>query len=369
MRQVDRLFDYQNKCIVLKQIQSNKVNRYRILGNIQKFLTVFVSAFITFLGFSGTEKVSKYIEEIFRTPVSLILLELIFNSLIFILFLSTLTHLLFQFDNKQKEAEKSIILLTALQNEIENYLKDFTEGNKTYISVVAEKYEQLIHTLPSNSDNDFLKAKKDLHKKEKEKEQLKKRISYPLDYENLSERELKKALIKTIESDVYTKNIIDFVYNQSKNFYVGGGIIRNLVWDKQHKYKILTPLDDIDIIYFDRTNTSKQKDEEWEKKLRSLLPNIDWSVKNQARMHTINNDSEYTNIDEAVSKWPETASAILVKKDCFGHYKIIAPHGFKDLFALYLRPTPAFENKKSRIIDRCNDKKWKEKWPNLRIDL
>ena len=366
---MDRLFDYQRKCIVLKQIQSNKVSHYKALGNIQKFLTVFVSAFITFLGFSGTEKVSKYIEEIFKTTVSLTLLELIFNSLIFILFLSTLTHLLFQFDTKQKEAEKSIILLTTLQNEIENYQKNFKEENQAFINVVAEKYEQLIHTLPSNSDRDFIKAKKDLHKKEIEKEKLSKPISYPLDCESLSERELKMILIKTIKSDEYTKHIIDFVCSQSKNFYVGGGIIRNLIWDKQHKYKIQTPLDDIDIIYFDKSDISKQKDEEWEKKISSLLPNIDWSVKNQARMHTVNNDAEYKNITEAVSKWPETASAILVKKDCFGCYKIIAPHGYKDLFSLYLRPTPTFKNKTSRIVDRCKAKKWKEKWPNLKIDL
>lgn len=366
---MDRLFDYQNKCVVLKQIQSNKVSFYKKLGSIQKFLTVFVSAFITFLGFSGTEKISTYIEEIFKTPVSLILLELIFNLLIFILFLSTLTHLLFQFDTKQKEAEKSIILLTALQNEIENHQKSFEKENPEFVNIISEKYEQLIHTLPPNSDRDYLKAKKDLQKKEKEKEKLAKPISYPLDCESLSERELKKALIKTIESDEYTKHIIDFIYSQSKDFYVGGGIIRNLIWDRQHRYKIQTPLDDIDIIYFNQSDTSKQKDEEWEKKISGLLPNIQWSVKNQARMHIINNDSEYEDITEAVSKWPETASAILIKKDFFGNYKIIAPHGFKDLFSLYLRPTPAFKSKTNRIIDRCNTKKWKEKWPNLRIDL
>lgn len=366
---MDRLYDYQRKCIVLKQIQSNKVNFYKALGNVQKFLTVFVSAFITFLGFSGTEKISKYIQVLFKTDVSLITLELVFNTLIFILFLSTLTHLLFQFDTKQKDAEKSIILLTTLQNEIENYQKDFKDENSSYVNVVAEKYEQLIHTLPSNSDKDFIKAKKSLQKKEKEKSKLNNMITYPLDYDSLSERELKKALIKTIETDEYTRHIIDFVYDQSKNFYVGGGIIRNLIWDKQHKYKIQTPLDDIDLIYFDPTDISKQKDEEWEKKMKSILPNIEWSVKNQARMHTINNDEEYENITDAVSKWPETASAILVKKDFFGRYKIIAPHGLKDLFSLHLRPTPTFAHKTQRIIDRCESKKWKEKWPCLKIDL
>lgn len=366
---MDRLFDYQRKCIVLKQIQSNKVNLYRIFGNIQKFLTVFVSAFITFLGFSGTDKISKYIQELFKINISLISIELIFNLLIFILFLSTLTHLLFQFDNKQKDAEKSIILLTALQNEIENYQNNFNESSKSSINVVAEKYEQLIHTLPSNSDRDFLRAKKDLKRKEVEQAKIGKSASYPLDGESLTERELKKELIKIINADEYTRRIIDFVYELSNNFYVGGGIIRNLVWDRQHRYKIQTPLDDIDIIYFDKTNATKQHDDAIEKEIRFLLPNIDWSVKNQARMHAINGDSEYKDITDAVSKWPETASAILVKKDRFGKYKIIAPHGLKDLFALHIRPTPAFVNKTNRIYERCKSKKWKEKWPNLKIDL
>ncbi len=365
----DRLSDYQKKCIVLKQIQSNKIHKYVILGNIQKFLTVFVSAFITFLGFSGTEKIAQYIKALLGIDASPIVLEFIFNMLIFVLFLSTLTHLLFQFDNKQKDAEKSIILLSSLLNEIENYQKKFSKFNEDTVNIIAEKYEQLIHTIPSNSDKEFLKAKKKIQKKEFEKEKISKTYSYPVDCSSLSEKELQKELIKIIESDEYTKHIIDFVYDQSNNFYIGGGIIRNLIWDKQHHYRIKTPLDDIDIIYFDKNNTSKQADDAIEKNLKGILPNIDWSVKNQARMHTINNDEEYTDIVDAVSKWPETASAILIKRDLFGKYKIIAPHGLRDLFMLYVRPTPAFENKTERILERSQIKKWKEKWPNIRIDL
>ena len=366
---MDRLSDYQRKCIVLKQIQSNKIHKYSILGNIQKFLTVFVSAFITFLGFSGTEKISQYINALLGVDASPIILEFTFNILIFVLFLSTLMHLLFQFDNKQKDAEKSIILLSSLLNEIENYQKNFSETNHSYTNIIAEKYEQLIHTLPSNSDKEFLKAKKDLKDKEVNNEKNNNVFSYPSDCSSLSEKELQKILIKIIQSDEYTRHIIDFVYDQSKDFYIGGGIIRNLIWDKQHHYKIRTPLDDIDIVYFDKNNITKQADDAIEKKLKSILPNIDWSVRNQARMHTINNDEEYTDIVDAVSKWPETASAILIKKDRFGKYKIIAPHGLKDLFMLHVRPTPAFESKLARVVERSESKKWKEKWPNLWIDL
>jgi hypothetical protein len=325
------------------------------------------------LGFSGTEKITQYISALFDVNVSSIILEFTFNILIFVLFLSTLMHLLFQFDNKQKDAEKSIILLSSLLNEIENHQKNSDETNQSYVSIIAEKYEQLIHTLPSNSDKEFLKAKKDLRDKETYKEKINNTFAYLSDCSSLSEKELQKILIKIIQSDEYTKHIIDFVYDQSKDFYkdfyIGGGIIRNLVWDKQHHYKIRTPLDDIDIIYFDENNITKQADDAIEKKLKSILPNIDWSVRNQARMHTINNDEKYTDIVDAVSKWPETASAILIKKDRFGKYKIIAPHGLKDLFMLYVRPTPAFENKIQRVVERSQCKKWKEKWPNLRIDL
>ena len=51
------------------------------------------------------------------------------------------------------------------------------------------------------------------------------------------------------------------------------------------------------------------------KPLRSYLPTIPWSVKNQARMHIANNIPPYSSAVDAISKFPETATALGVKLD------------------------------------------------------
>ncbi|MRE47150.1 hypothetical protein GII66_24395, partial [Escherichia coli] len=47
-----------------------------------------------------------------------------------------------------------------------------------------------------------------------------------------------------------------------------------------------------------------------EDRLRQQLPSLDWSVKNQARMHQRNGDYPYTSTRNALLHWPETATAI-----------------------------------------------------------
>ena len=52
------------------------------------------------------------------------------------------------------------------------------------------------------------------------------------------------------------------------------------------------------------------RDRAIEAELRALAPGIDWSVKNQARMHLRNGDPPYSGATDAMRHWPETATAI-----------------------------------------------------------
>jgi hypothetical protein len=53
-----------------------------------------------------------------------------------------------------------------------------------------------------------------------------------------------------------------------KDWCLAAGFVRNLIWDKQHRKNNLTPLNDIDLIYFDRSNTHKETDLKLETELR-----------------------------------------------------------------------------------------------------
>jgi uncharacterized protein len=177
-------------------------------------------------------------------------------------------------------------------------------------------------------------------------------------------------MVKTVirKSDL-TMQILSAVREADDRFYVGGGLVRNLIWDHLHGFTPSTPCDDVDIVYFDSLSNLKNHDEVLESKLKGIFPNLRWSVKNQARMHTVNGEEQYKSLEEAISKWPETATAIAARLNAAGEIEIIAPHGLSDLFRLIVRATPAFRNRENRIRERVEQKRWKETWPKLEIFL
>jgi hypothetical protein len=149
--------------------------------------------------------------------------------------------------------------------------------------------------------------------------------------------------------------------------YLGGGVLRNLVWDYLHGYQSPTPIDDLDVIYFDKLSATKEHDRDFENRLAGKMPNFRWSVKNQARMHVISNEEPYASVEDAVSKWPETATALVVRLTSEEQLDMIAPFGLSDLFRLIVIPTPHFAAKAERIRKRADEKEWETTWPKLRV--
>ena len=147
--------------------------------------------------------------------------------------------------------------------------------------------------------------------------------------------------------------------------WVAGGFIRESVWDFRHGYRIPTPVDDIDIIYFDAANTDKSEERSREEQLRRASANVAWSVKNQARMHVVSGDEPYASLEEAVTRFPETATSVACQVGPDDEIRLLAPYGLEDLFALQVRPTPGFDLK--RYQARLQDKAWSSKWPKLII--
>lgn len=147
--------------------------------------------------------------------------------------------------------------------------------------------------------------------------------------------------------------------------WVGAGFVRSAVWDHLHGRAPTPTWDDIDVVWFNRDQATPEADEEIEKRLARAEPSGNWSVKNQARMHSRNDDPPYRSADDAISRWPETATAIAIRLS-EGAIDIAAPHGLDDLFSMVIRPTPAFTGRKFPIFrERVGKKGWLERWPRL----
>lgn len=357
---------YLKKAIILKQIMSNKARQYRNINAAQNFTTVAVTSLLLFVGFSGLDKITLYLSWIY--PVTRDGAELAFNALVFMLFVVGVLHLVFRFSEKQSSAEKGVAALAALANEIEDTIT--SKGNLVIsegpgrVDLVRTRYEAIAENLPANSDREFLRAKRDLATKESRKPTI---LISP---QQLFDGDQQNRIVSSIA--LGSRGIVDALValrNTNKALYLGGGIIRNAVWDHLHGYASPTPVEDVDVVHFDPTETEKWHDEAIQVRLASLVPNAKWSVKNQARMHAVNGEPPYSSIDDAISKWPETATAFVARLDDAGRIEFVAPYGFDDLLRLLITNTPAFAGRIDVIRRRAAEKQWQRLWPRLRVLL
>ena len=177
-----------------------------------------------------------------------------------------------------------------------------------------------------------------------------------------------KQIREIIEKDSWMMEILEITRKLDlPDWWIGAGFVRSKVWDFLHGYTQRTAIPDIDVIYFDKSDTSENKEKIIEQTLYDALPKINWSVKNQARMHILHNDTPYKNSTEGLSRWVETATCIGVTLDANGDLSITAPNGIEDLTHLVLRPTPNTNTSIEIFHKRINDKNWLKKWPKLKV--
>ena len=129
-------------------------------------------------------------------------------------------------------------------------------------------------------------------------------------------------------------------------------------------------MEDIDVIYFDEKNTNESEEKRLEERLRRMHPNVPWSVKNEARMHVINNIPPYSSSVDAISKFPETATALGLKLDEEDQLILTAPCGLEDVLNLQVKPSPYFMEtgeRESIYEERIIKKNWKFIWNKINI--
>ena len=151
--------------------------------------------------------------------------------------------------------------------------------------------------------------------------------------------------------------------------WVAAGFVRNRVWDHVHGHAVAPLSDDIDVIWFDAEQCDASRDAALERALRAQDATLDWSVKNQARMHVRNGDASYASATDAMRYWPKTATAVGVRLGPGDAIEVAAPFGLDDLFGLAVRPTGRFvEERRAVYLERIRAKDWLVRWPRLRIE-
>ncbi len=120
------------------------------------------------------------------------------------------------------------------------------------------------------------------------------------------------------------------------DWWVGGGVLRDLVWDLLHRGAFDPGLvKDVDVAFFDPTDLRPERDDELERALAARLPGVRWDAKNQAAVHTWYPRRFGVAVEplasaaDGVATWPETATAVAVRleRPSSADAKGAGPHG------------------------------------------
>ncbi|MDA0116606.1 nucleotidyltransferase family protein [Vibrio sp. T11.5] len=173
-------------------------------------------------------------------------------------------------------------------------------------------------------------------------------------------------IIQWLEKDSFRMRALACVAeSEIPHAFLAAGFVRNLVWDELHHKESPTPLNDLDVIYFDLDESDPERYKDYEWKLQELMPQANWQVRNQAMMHERNGDRAYTDLIDAMSFWPEKETAVAIRLLAGGKYQCVSSFGFDSLFALKVTHNP----KRSEVLfhQRVKSKRWLENWPLLRV--
>ncbi|WP_421385168.1 nucleotidyltransferase family protein [Bacillus salacetis] len=178
-------------------------------------------------------------------------------------------------------------------------------------------------------------------------------------------------ILMHIKEDKWMMDILKAAQSlELPDWWICAGFVRSKIWDILHGFHQRTTISDVDVVYFDKNNIDEAYEKKLESQLKEVIPEVPWSVKNQARMHIINNLPPYTSSVDAISKFPETATALGVKLDKENNLILTAPHGLKDVIHLEIRPAPHIQTSSELTTlyeDRIHTKNWPKTWHKVKV--
>ncbi len=187
--------------------------------------------------------------------------------------------------------------------------------------------------------------------------------------ENLYEERLRDL----VRGSVWFMEILRAVRDcDPPDWLVGGGVIRNLVWNRAHGYADATYVRDVDVVFFDAASLGPERERAFEQDLLARCPDVPWDAKNQAAVHLWYEEKfgyavpQLRSSEEGVGANPETATSVGVRLLADDKLYIAAPLGLDDLFELVLRRNPRRVTP-GIFHKRLVEKGIREKWPRVRI--
>lgn len=162
----ERLADFRQKAVLLRQIHSDKMHTYATLDAILNYGTLLAAAFATFLGFFGVEKAVETVTGWQLSPQSI---GLSYNMIVFALLILSITTTASSLKSKEFIRWRSIIKLTEFITEIDDMRSQEIRADSFggHLLDLSKRYRSLIEFLPPNNDRQYISAKKHINNKKK----------------------------------------------------------------------------------------------------------------------------------------------------------------------------------------------------------
>lgn len=186
-------------------------------------------------------------------------------------------------------------------------------------------------------------------------------------------REQNEKFISIIKQNKDLMLILDYIETLNlPNFYIAAGAVFQTIWNYYDNKPLNHNIKDIDIIYYDSNNLSKEDEKKLEYNINQYFKNMNYEfdVHNEARMHLWKKENENKNIDQyknsedAIDQWIATVHAIgITKKN--NNIEVYAPYGLSDIFSRTIRPIKHKAN--SEEVYNKKATAWKNRFDNLNI--
>ena len=149
--------------------------------------------------------------------------------------------------------------------------------------------------------------------------------------------------------------------------WIGAGAVFQGIWNLMSGDPCKAHLKDLDILYFDAEDLSAASEKA--RAERAPVGALELDVVNVARVHLWYEDvfgktiPPYRNLAHSVATWPTQCSAFAVRLKGDGAFEVIAPFGFHDVFAGWIRPNKVLI---PRDVYEKKVARWTARWPWLK---
>lgn len=176
-----------------------------------------------------------------------------------------------------------------------------------------------------------------------------------------------KSLIKSVPELLETAKACQEV--GLPNFYIAGGAITQLIWNKLLEREPLDKVKDFDIVYFDDSLSRTEKF--YPKEIVAHLNHsIKIDIKNQANVHKWYPVKfgqvipAYRRVEQGIDSWL-SAFAIGFNFNIDGEISIYAPYGLEDAFNMYVKPNKIAMSEANYIKMTTS---FKQRWSSISVE-